>query len=147
MGIKRFFSLMRRASTVFDKYHESLIKKWRLNSTSYEVLMFFADNPENNTARDLCRMLSMKTGIVSVAIEQLSSAGLLERRTDPEDRRIQRLYLTEKAMPIAEEGREIRKKFLERLKQAMSEEEFRTYYELSMKLRSTVDDMAQEVLK
>lgn len=147
MGIKRFFFLMRRASTVFDKYHESLIKKWRLNNTSYEVLMFFADNPENNTARDLCRMLSMKTGIVSVAIEQLSGAGLLERRTDPDDRRIQRLYLTEKAMPIAEEGREIRKQFLERLKQAMSEEEFRTYYELSMKLRSTVDEMAQEILK
>ena len=147
MGIKRFFCLMRRASTVFDKYHESLIKKWRLNNTAYEVLMFFADNPENNTARDLCRMLSMKTGIVSVAIEQLSGAGLLERRTDPEDRRIQRLYLTEKAMPIAEEGREIRKQFLNRLKQAMSEEEFRTYYELSMKLRSTVDDMAQEILK
>lgn len=145
MTIKSFFSLMRKTNTVYEKYFESTVRKWKLNSTSYLVLMFFADNPEHNTARDLCRMRSMKTGIVSVAIEQLSAAGLLERRTDLADRRIQRLYLTEQAKPVVEEGRAIRRRFFERLKQGMSEEEFRIYFDLTMKLQSTVEEMAREL--
>ena len=144
MAIKEFFALMRKAGTVFEKYYESLLRKAGLNGTSYQVLMFFADNPENNTARDLCRMMSMKTGIVSVAIEQLASAGLVERRTDPGDRRIQRIFLTEQAAPVVKEGREIRRRFLDRLKQGMSEEEFVQYFNLTMKLRSTVEEMAEE---
>ena len=39
MGIKRYFALMRRASTVFEKYHESLFKKWRLNNTSLNIFV------------------------------------------------------------------------------------------------------------
>lgn len=145
MAIKSFFSLMRKTNTVYEKYFEQLVRKWGLNSTSFQVLMFFGDNPEYNTARDLCRMRSMKTGIVSVAIEQLTSAGLLERRMDLNDRRIQRLYLTEKAHPVVEEGRDLRVRFFERLKQGMTEEEFRIYYNLTMKLQSTVEEMAREL--
>lgn len=145
MAVKSFFSLMRKASSVYEKYFEGLIRRWGLNATSYQVLVFFADHPEHNTARDLCRVRSMKTGIVSVAIEQLVSAGLLERQTDPNDRRIQRMYLTEKAQPLAEEGRAIRRRFFERLKQGMTEEEFQTYYSLTMRLRSTVEEMNREM--
>lgn len=145
MAIKSFFSLMRKSNMVYEKYFDALVRKWGLNSTSFQVLMFFADNPEHNTARDLCRLRSMKTGIVSVAIEQLSAAGLLERRMDLNDRRIQRLYLTEKAQPVVEEGRALRVRFFERLKQGMTEEEFRIYFNLTMKLQSTVEEMAAEL--
>ena len=145
MAIKSFFALMRKSNMVYEKYFDALVRKWGLNSTSFQVLMFFADNPENNTARDMCRMRSMKTGIVSVAIEQLSAAGLLERRMDLNDRRIQRLYLTDKAQPLVEEGRALRVRFFERLKQGMTEEEFRIYFNLTMKLQSTVEEMAEEL--
>ena len=145
MAIKSFFALMRKSNMVYEKYFDALVRKWGLNSTSFQVLMFFADNPENNTARDMCRMRSMKTGIVSVAIEQLSAAGLLERRMDLNDRRIQRLYLTDKAQPLVEEGRALRVRFFERLKQGMTEEEFRIYLNLTMKLQSTVEEMAEEL--
>ena len=145
MAIKSFFALMRKSNMVYEKYFDALVRKWGLNSTSFQVLMFFADNPENNTARDMCRMRSMKTGIVSVAIEQLSAAGLLERRMDLNDRRIQRLYLTDKAQPLVEEGRALRVRFFERLKQGMTEEEFLIYFNLTMKLQSTVEEMAEEL--
>lgn len=146
MAIKSFFALMRKTNTVYEKYFETMVRKNGMNSTSFQVLMFFADNPEYNTARDLCRMRSMKTGIVSVAIEQLTVAGLLERKNDPSDRRIQRLYLTEQALPVVEEGRALRQRFFQRLQQGMTEEEFKIYFELTMKLQSTVEEMAQEML-
>ncbi len=145
MAIKSFFSLMRQTNTIYEKYFEMLIRDWGLNTTSFQVLMFFADNPENNTARDLCRMRWMKTGIVSVAVEQLTAAGYLERRVDGNDRRIQRLYLTEKAQPLVEEGRAIRTRFFDRIRMGMTPEEFEVYFNLTMKLQSTVEEMAREI--
>lgn len=145
MAIKSFFSLMRKSNRVYEKYCETVIRQWGLNSTSFQVIMFFADNPEDNTARDLCRLREMKTGIASVAIEQLARMGLLERRTDQEDRRIQRLYLTEKAAPLVEAGREVRRRFFEQIRTGMTAEEFDIYFRLTMKLKSTIEEMDRTI--
>lgn len=145
MAIKSFFSLMRKSNRVYEKYCETVIRQWGLNSTSFQVIMFFADNPDFNTARDLCRLRDMKTGIASVAIEQLTRMELLERRTDQEDRRIQRLYLTEKAMPLVEAGREVRRRFFQQIQKSMTQEEFETYFQLTMKLRSTIEEMDRNI--
>ena len=75
------------------------------------MLMFFANNPGYNTARDICRYRGIKSGIASVMVEKLRREGLLVRRTDPDDRRIQRLEPTQKAVPIVEEGREMQRNF------------------------------------
>lgn len=145
MAINCFFSLLRKSNMVYESYFEDLIRRNGLNATAFQVLMFFADHPEENTARDLCRLRSMKTGIVSVAIDQLNNAGLLERKTDGGDRRLQRLYLTEKARPLVEEGMAIRMSFFTRIKKDLTEEEFRIFYNLTRKLRSTIEEMEQEM--
>ncbi len=141
MAIRSFFSLMRKSNGVYEKYCQKVTRDWGLNATSFQVIMFFANNPEYNTARDLCQLRGMKTGIASVAIEQLTQAGLLERKTDPKDRRIQRLYLTEKAEPLVEQGRAIQERFFNQIKGGLTEEEFDTYLKLTLKLKNTIDEM------
>lgn len=141
MAIRSFFSLMRKSNGVYEKYCQKVTRDWGLNATSFQVIMFFANNPEFNTARDLCQLRGMKTGIASVAIEQLTQAGLLERKTDPKDRRIQRLYLTEKAEPLVEQGRAIQERFFNQIKGGLTEEEFDTYLKLTLKLKNTIDEM------
>ena len=133
-----------RLSSTID--NQRLVKGMSFNEALVCNLLVHARRQGRTlTARDLCRMRSMKTGIVSVAIEQLTSNGFLERRTDSADRRIQRLCLTEKAIPLVEEGRAQRKRFFERLKQGMTAEEFEIYFHLTMKLQSTVEEMAEEL--
>lgn len=139
--ISSFFMLMRKSNAVYEKYCEKLMRQWNLNATALQVFLFFASNPEYNTARDLCRMRSLKTGIASVAIEQLTAAGLLERRTDPNDRRIQRLFLTEKSRKLAEDGGELQLKFINQIRSGLTEEEFDTYLRLTLKLKSTIEEM------
>lgn len=141
MAISSFFMLMRKSNAVYEKYCQKVIREWNLNATSLQVFMFIANNPEHNTARDLCRMRGLKTGIASVAIEQLTQAGLLERRTDPKDRRIQRLYITEKSQRLAEDGREIQLSFINQLRSGLTEEEFEIYLNLTLKLKSTIEEM------
>lgn len=144
MPVGTFFALMRKSIAVYEKYCQEVIKQWDLNCTSFQVIMFFANNPELNTARDLCQHWGMKTGIASVAIDQLTQAGLLERLRDPDDRRLQRLYLTERAEPLAEQGRAVQERYFLRIKGDMTEEEFQNYISLIAKLNDNIDQMAQE---
>lgn len=145
MAIRNFFSLMRKSHGVYEKYCQKLTREWDLNNTAFQVFMFFANYPEHNTARDLCAIRGMKTGIASVAIDQLVNRGLLERRPDPSDRRLQRLYLTEKASALAEAGNEIQRKFFHDLHKGMTEEELELYFALTMKLKHNVDIMEQNL--
>lgn len=141
MAIKSFFALMRNAYAVYDKYCQAVTRQWGINSTSFQILMFLANNPDNNTARDVCIHRGLKTGIVSVSVEHLVSKGLVERRVDPVDRRIQRLYLTELADELVNSGNEIQNHFYNTLRQGLTEEEFDTYYELTKKIQGIIDDM------
>lgn len=145
MVIRDFFSLMRKSNAVYEKYCQKVTREWGLNATSFQVIMFFANNPEFNTARDLCQFRGMKTGIASVAIEQLTQAGLLERRTDPKDRRVQRLYLTEKSDCLVEEGRAVQRRFFDQIRKGMTEEEFDIYIRLTMKLKDTIEEMERNL--
>lgn len=55
--------------------------------------------------------LSERTGIarspLGKIIDQLESKGYLERRSDPEDRRINRLHLTDVVVPLLEPARDV----------------------------------------
>ena len=100
MQIQQYLALVKKSEAVYQKFCQSVIRDWNLNPTSFQAIMFFANNPKYNTARDLCHIRGIKTGIASVAIEQLIQDGYLERHTDSADRRIQRLYVTEKAAEL-----------------------------------------------
>lgn len=77
------------------------MQKVRDKSNGIQYPNVFANNPEYNTARDLCRLRGIKSGIVSVAVENLIEAGYLTRRVDVADRRIQRLEVTKKRLDLS----------------------------------------------
>lgn len=57
----------------------------------------------NLRQNQLAEELEIKPMTVTRLVDHLEELGLVERRTDPSDRRAQRLHLTEKAMPIIDE--------------------------------------------
>lgn len=92
--------------------------RWR-----WTILLFFANNPENNTASDVCRFRGLKSGIVSVHIDRLVTEGLLTREVIPGDRRKMRLVPTGKAQPLIGRGRELQKQFGQLLLDGIADEE------------------------
>ena len=80
-----------------------------------DILMFVANNPQNGTARDICRCRGLKSGIVSVHVDRLVNEGLLLRKTVPGDRRKTQLVCTDTAGDIIKKGRELQKSFAEGL--------------------------------
>lgn len=76
-----------------------------------DILMFFANNPESGTAKDVCQCRGFKSGIVSVHVDRLVNEGLLSRREVSGDRRKTRLVCTDAAAEIVERGRALQKAF------------------------------------
>lgn len=141
MEFQNFFNYLKKSDAVYQKFCQGVIRDWNLNPTSFQAIMFLANNPQYNTARDLCRMRGIKTGIASVAVEQLIQMGYLERRTDRSDRRIQRLYVTDSAAGLVRQGREVQREFARMVSSALTPEEFELYMQLSSKIMDRIQEL------
>ena len=76
-----------------------------------DILLFLANNPSLDTARDVCTYRGLKPGIVSFHVEKLVQEGYLLRQPAPGDRRKCRLVCTEKAGPVVQQVVSCRRRF------------------------------------
>ena len=119
-------TLFSHANKMTQAYHimlTPLCKETGLPPLALDILLFLANNPEHNTAKDICRLRGHKPGIVSVHVERLVQDGFLERQEMPGDRRQTRLVCTEKAQNVIARGREIQWQFGKRLLEGVAEED------------------------
>ena len=69
-------TLFSHANKMTQAYHimlTPLCKEAGLPPLALDILLFLANNPEHNTAKDICRMRGHKSGIVSVICLNCSS--------------------------------------------------------------------------
>ena len=133
-----FISVSTKAMKAYESFCQPVCKKFQLNQTSFDVLMFLANNPEYNTARDICEIRGIRTGIASVAVDFLVKNRYLQRQPDVSDRRIWRLILTEKSNAIVQEGRQIQQEFGRQLTSGISEEEIAAYMQTAQKFKENI---------
>lgn len=128
----------KKLSNIYSSLSLPLCKKYGINQTSFDVLMFCANNPENNSAGEICSIRGIKSGIASVAVENLKSKGLLEQKDDVCDRRKHRLYPTKKAEKIISEGRNMQKYFGSIISENITEEEIAVFERINEKIEENI---------
>lgn len=141
MELSRILTIGLKGANVYGRFCQPVCKRYGINQMGFNTLMFFANNPEYNTARDLCRLRGIKSGIVSVAVENLIEAGYLTRRVDVADRRIQRLEVAKKAAGLVQAGRAAQREFKEALLSRLSSDEIERFAQISQKLIDTIDEL------
>ncbi len=90
---------------IYAEFCQPVCQKHGINQTCLDILLFLANNPEYHSARDICEIRGIKSGIASVAVENLVKKGYLERGDSSKDRRIKLLLPTEAAAEIIRDGR------------------------------------------
>ncbi len=108
-------------------YEQALLplsKETGVPHTAIGILLFFANNPDLMTARDVCEFRGLKRANVSTHVERLVNEGLLERKAYPGDRRKDILVCTEKAQPIIDSGRKAQEEFTKSIICGLTEAEF-----------------------
>ncbi len=73
-----------------------------LTRAQWRVLLYL-DRSDGPTQSEVAEMLDVERITLCRMVDRLSEGGLVERRADPADRRVWRLYLTDKAAPLVDE--------------------------------------------
>lgn len=111
------YELTRKILAGYDQVCARFCHERDIARTSFDILMFLANNPEYDTARDIVEVRHLKANLVSIHLDRLEAEGYLVRAAVAGDRRKRALRLTEKAAPIVEAGRELQRDFFARLEE------------------------------
>ncbi len=77
------------------------LKKTYANITvSHLNVLFFVETHENTQMKDIGEKLCIKASSATNLVDKLIGAGLIERYTNPDDRRVVRVRLTEKGIEL-----------------------------------------------
>lgn len=113
----------RRIDRAYTAVMQPLCEQSGLAQTALDILLFLANNPGLDTAKDICTYRNLKPGIVSLYVDKLVGDGYIERRAVPNDRRKISLVCTAKAQQVIDCGRKYQESFVSRLTEGLSRAE------------------------
>ena len=99
----------------YARQFTELLDSTGLSMREMHVVLFLANNPGQDTARDVTELRGLAKSQVSAAVDLLAERGLLRRLPDGEDRRVVHLALTEAGAALARAGQRIQSACLETL--------------------------------
>ena len=106
-----FFIRSRGMVKLYNGLFGPLLEKYQLTQLEVDILLFLANNPPFDTARDIVEKRHLAKSHVSAGIESLAGRGLLARVRQEGNRKTIHLKLTGRAAPIVEEGRSVQMRY------------------------------------
>ena len=84
---------------------QALAEQYELQMLDIDLLLFMFNNPTLNTARDAVALRGLSKSNVSTSLAKLHQRALVRLQTDPDNRRLQRIFLTDTGTAITRELR------------------------------------------
>lgn len=134
-----FFTRSQGLRKLYCNLFTPLLERQGLTQLEMDILLFLANNPACDTARDIVERRHLAKSHVSVGVDSLAARGLLTRQMRPGNRKTIHLRLTDAAAPVVEEGRNIQMQYGNILLNGFSETERRELFRLLDKVGRNVD--------
>jgi DNA-binding MarR family transcriptional regulator len=93
LGLKAFMTLQQTRDLLF-RCEDQAVAEFGITAEQYSVLMAMDELDEPVRATDIARLLAHKVNSVSMLVDRMVKAGLVERERDLPDRRAVRLFMT-----------------------------------------------------
>lgn len=130
-------NLLVRGQFLKKLYHnllEEVEDRYQMRGMEIDVLLFLANNPDYDTAKDIVELRSLTKSHVSQAVDALMHKGYLTGVRDEKDRRCIHLVLEESAKPAVEEARRKQRECIQILLQGIPEEEKLVFQRVNQKI-------------
>ena len=108
------------------------------------VVLFLANHPARDTARDVTELRGLAKSQVSAAVDLLAARELLRRRPDKADRRVIHLALTDAGAALAREGQKLQSTCLDALFAGLTQSEAERFQELLEKVLTSAEVRLKE---
>jgi DNA-binding MarR family transcriptional regulator len=105
------------------------------------LLMRFVDAAQGQSQHALAERVGVPPSRMVALVDHLEEAGLVERRPDPEDRRVRGLYLTAKGRRVLEKASKIAIDYETRLCAGINREEREQLIDLLQKLQASQTEL------
>jgi len=139
-----FFTRSQGLRKLYCNLFTPLLERQGLTQLEMDILLFLANNPAYDTARDIVEKRHLAKSHVSVGVDSLAARGLLNRQMRPGNRKTIHLCLTDAAAPVVEEGRNVQTHYANILLNGFSETERSELFRLLDKVGRNVDQVLSE---
>lgn len=134
-----FFTRLKGPGKLYSLLFLPLLERHRLTQLEADILLFLANNPECDTARDIVEIRHLAKSHVSMGVDSLAERGLLQRLRLDGNRKTIHLRLADAALPIVEQGRAIQHAYAGLIFDGFSEDERRELFRLLEQVSKNVD--------
>ena len=107
-------------------------------------LITFLSNNEMDTSKEIADFLGLSKSLIARSVDSLVAKGYLETNVDEGDRRYIHLVLTDRAKPIADRLRNIRKQFISSMTEGINQEQFTQFEAMLEKMVANVERKKEE---
>jgi len=107
---------------IFKRLYSALAKLHELHPGQLPML-FLIDKHPGLSQKDIAKKLGLEPGTVAVIIKRFEKKGLIVRKTDQQDRRLQRVYLSNEAQALLEHSRKFVQELETEIKRILTEDE------------------------
>lgn len=123
-------SFRQAAVLMYRKSFEKLLLDAEMTQMEMDILLFLANNPQYNTAKEIIEIRYLTKSHVSSSVEKLVQRGFLSRFQDENNQKLIHLHIQQTAWPWIEQGRTCQQQFTDLLLEGFSCEDRRKLQEL-----------------
>ena len=99
-----YFTHARTLELLYHKLQSPVLARYQMTQIELDVLLFLANHPGLDTAKDIVEIRRLTKSHVSAAVEGLSRKGYLLRVRRPDNRKLIHLTLLPEAAPVVADG-------------------------------------------
>lgn len=131
--------------TLYSICMEPVCRKYGLNRTELDILLFLSNNSQYDTAAEICEIRGLAKSHVSTSIQTLEKAGFLEKYQLPGDRRVIHLRLLPSVSAVAADGRAAQDQFRDVLCAGLIPEEQQILDKIITKVLKSAEKFIEEM--
>lgn len=134
--------------TLYSVCVDPVCKKYHINRTELDILLFLANSPQYDTAADIVEVRFLAKSHVSISIKELEQLGYLKGQYRSDNHKTIHLVVQDQAAELIAEGRQAQQQFFSILFRGIAAEEVegarRFFNQVSRNIRSHLESREKE---
>ena len=131
---------------IYDQSLEPGCKKYQLTRMELDILLFLANNPGYDTAKDIIERRRLTKSHVSMSLKDLERRDLVQKEYYPGNQKTAHLKLSSASIQMVAEGQQAQKKFFQTVFRDFNPEDVSRMEDYFERMRKNMQNALKEEL-